>query len=292
MTRHGLVDADALAIAAIAAFGGDASAVVARVGGDLGERAGARVTAISALAAIDAGAARRERALAAAIARAPMPAGMRGVHASWIEHALDDDDAPLATRAAIATGGGANPASVWLARAAIAAAAVPALPAASATWPTSVAAAVACDGATLADWLAAIGADQLALALSAAGGDALAHAAVALGGAAGARLRAAAMRIGVAPRIGALGGARAAIARSSGVRLADGDAALVRIAARAIAPHVREAIAHRQLAVRLPPRARADPRGRARRARRRSGRSCPDVGSARRAPRRCDIVNA
>jgi hypothetical protein len=92
-----------------------------------------------------------------------------------------------------------------------------------------------------------VGADQLAVAMGAAG----AGGAEALRGAAavvGERLLRAVGRIAAAPRAGALGPVRAAIARC---RVALDERALVVIGARAIAPHT-DALARRQIAVRLP----------------------------------------
>jgi hypothetical protein len=59
------------------------------------------------------GASKQERARALAIARAPVPPGLRAIHPTWIEHALVG--LPARARAAVAAGGGA-PVDVWLAR--------------------------------------------------------------------------------------------------------------------------------------------------------------------------------
>lgn len=59
------------------------------------------------------GASTQERARALAIARAPVPPGLRAIHPTWIEHALVG--LPPRARAAVAAGGGA-PVDVWLAR--------------------------------------------------------------------------------------------------------------------------------------------------------------------------------
>ena len=59
------------------------------------------------------GASKQERARALAIARAPVPPGLRAIHPTWIEHALGG--LPASARAAVAAGGGA-PVDVWLAR--------------------------------------------------------------------------------------------------------------------------------------------------------------------------------
>jgi hypothetical protein len=59
------------------------------------------------------GATKQERARALAIARAPVPPGLRAIHPTWIEHGLAQ--LPARARAAVAAGGGA-PVDVWLAR--------------------------------------------------------------------------------------------------------------------------------------------------------------------------------
>lgn len=232
----------ALAAAAIAAFGDDGAHVLRLVGGELG--AGARA-AIAALRGLEAGEQRHTRARWAATARAPVPAGVRGIHASWIEAALDGE--PARARTAMANGGLGDGVDTWLARRVCAA--LPSLPLAVPAWPRSIDDAIACDGETLARWLAEVGADQLALALVAAGGEAIAGAATRLGPD-GARLIAAATRIQLAPRAGQLGLVRAAIARCRGIQLGDPHA-LALLGARAIAPYAGEAQRAR-LALRLP----------------------------------------
>jgi len=59
------------------------------------------------------GASKQERARALAVARAPVPPGLRAIHPTWIEHGLAG--LPERARAAVAAGGGA-PIDVWLAR--------------------------------------------------------------------------------------------------------------------------------------------------------------------------------
>ena len=59
------------------------------------------------------GASKQERARALAIARAPVPPGLRAIHPTWIEHGLGG--LPERARTAVAGGGGA-PVDVWLAR--------------------------------------------------------------------------------------------------------------------------------------------------------------------------------
>ncbi len=198
--------------------------VLARIGGPIGVRARALA---AELARMDPAQQKRTRAEWSAIARAPVPPGLRGVHATWIEHALES--MPPRAREAVATGGG-DPVSVWLARWVTAE-----LVAMPATKPGPVRVpedAAQLDHATLAAWLASIGHDQLAHAL----GDAV----LALGE----PLRVAARRILVAPRAGNLGPLRAAIRRCAGH-----DA--LEIGARTIAPHL-SAETRRQVVLRLP----------------------------------------
>ncbi len=204
--------------------------VLARIAGPLGEAARA-----AAALAPD----RATRVRWSARARTPVPAGLRGVHPSWIEAGLAA--LPPRARTAVASGGG-DRIDAWLAR--WATATIPPMPAIDEPRVTSLASALRVDAATLEAWLASTGADQLALALGAAGGGALDAAARIVGE----RLRAAALRIRHAPRLGGLGSTRAAIARC---RVTLDATALVRIGARAIAPHVT-ALPRRQLAHRLP----------------------------------------
>ncbi|HEY0194481.1 MAG TPA: hypothetical protein VGC42_25385 [Kofleriaceae bacterium] len=211
--------------------------VLARIGGALGEAARASLAG-------DRGADRGERARWAAAARTPVPAGLRGVHPSWLEAGLAG--LPPRARAAVAAGGGA-PVDTWLAR--WATAGIPPMRPAEAGRIDSPDAATRADAASLTRWLEDAGADQLAFALEAAGSGAVARAAgAAAARVVGARLLAAAARIGVAPRLGALGPVRAAIARC---RLELDARALLRIGARAVAPHL-EPLARRRIAHRLP----------------------------------------
>lgn len=181
---------------------------------------------------------RATRAGWAAAARAPVPAGLRGVHPSWIEAGL----AGLPERARVAVaGGGGDEALTWLAR--WATASIPPMPAVTAERVTSVDSATRVDAATLERWIEDAGADQLAFALAVAGGGAVAAAARVIGD----RLIEAAARIAVTPRAGALGPTRAAIARC---RVALDDRAFARIGARAIAPHV-DPLARLQIVHRL-----------------------------------------
>src|SRR5690606_8672440 len=143
---------------------------------------------------------------------------------SWIEAGLRG--LPAQARAAVA-GGELDEAGVWLAR--WACAAIPPLPAIDprSTTPASIGGAIQLAGPGLRAWLESVGIDQLAFAL----GPHAAAATTALGD----RLATAAHRIARAPREGQLGSRRAAIARAGGDL---DDLALVRIGARAIAPHV------------------------------------------------------
>lgn len=207
--------------------------VLARLAGSIGE---------AARAANAIGYDHKQRMRWASSARTPVPAGLRGVHGSWVEAGLEG--LPARARGAVASGGGIVAADAWLAR--WATSAIPPMLAVDATerWPSSIDAAVRLDAARLRAWLERVGADQLALALGAAGGDAVASAVRVVGP----TLRDAVVRIAKPPRLGALGSARAAIARS---RVELDDRALVRIGARAIAPYV-DALARLRLMHRLP----------------------------------------
>lgn len=192
-----------------------------------------------ALGLVEAGADKHARARALAVARAPVPVGLRAIHPTWIEAGLEG--LPERARAAVANAAGAatNPVDVWLARSAtahlpsmIVAPALAAMVARHAAFllvdgiPTAPAAAVVA-------WLDGIGADQLALAT----GQPLA------------RLGDAPARIQRSPRKGQLGSQRAAIARCTGVAM--DELAHVRIGARALAPRLSVQAAW-QLAVRMP----------------------------------------
>jgi hypothetical protein len=204
--------------------------VLAKLGGPLGDAARAEGAAPAD---------RATRARWAATARTSVPAGIRGVHPSWIEAGLAG--LPERARAAVASGGG-DAVDTWLAR--WATAGIPPMPAITASRVTSVDSVTRVDAIELARWLDEVGADQLALALTAAGEGAIAAAAERVGD----RLLAAAARIAVAPRVGALGPVRAAIERC---RVALDGAALHRIGARATSPHL-DALARRQIMHRLP----------------------------------------
>jgi hypothetical protein len=233
---------EALAVAATR-LGDDATRVLARLGGPLGDDAR---RAASQLARQRGDEHKATRASWAAIARAPAPPGLRGVHPSWIEAALDE--LPPRARTAVAAGGGA-PVDVWLARRACAG--IPEMPPVrrrSSTWPSSVDAATTLDAGELQAWLERVGFDQLAIVTAQAGGIDAAAAAL---GTRGDDLRAAVLRIARPPRAGSLGPARAAALRCRGLAL--DPLAIALIGARSIAPHVAMVpLARRRLALRLP----------------------------------------
>ena len=206
--------------------------VLARIGGPVGEAARAGAATLATLSERDR---RLQRAMWAAIARAPVPPGIRGIDASWIEAALLD--LPPRARDAVA-GGNLDEVSVWLAR--WACAALPALPAIDPAAVPSLATATQLSGAALRAWLEDLGAEQLAFAL----GDprAIAGAAAIVGD----RVLAAADRIAGDPA--RLGPRRAAIARC---QVTLDDRALFTIGARTIAPRL-DALTRRQLAHRVP----------------------------------------
>ncbi len=199
-------------------------AVLARIAGPIGEAARA------------ARGSRLERAEWSASARAPVPPGLRGVHPTWIEHALAE--LPARAREAVARGGG-DPVDVWLARWACAGV-IELAPVREVTAVRSIDDVLALDAAALAAWLAAIGMDQLGFVAAAAGTEAQR----ALVARFGEPLARALVRVGRPPRAGELGPLRAAVARCAGT------SDPVAIGARALAPH---ALGHAQaLALRLP----------------------------------------
>lgn len=191
---------DALAAAADR-LGADAAGVLARLGGPLGD---ATRAAAAALASLDRAARKRRSAEITVLVRAPVPAGLRGVHPTWLEHALDA--LPACARTALAAAG-IDPVDVWLAR-----------------WATAELPPLVSAQQDAVAWLADAGADQFALAL----GEQARAVPV---------LAAALDRIAKPPRIGRLGPARAAIARCRDVTL-DDDLAFVRVGSRALAPHL------------------------------------------------------
>ncbi|MBV8762713.1 MAG: hypothetical protein JO257_35845 [Deltaproteobacteria bacterium] len=174
------------------------------------------------LGLVDVGASQLDRARALAMWRAPVPPGLRAVHATWIEDGL----AGLPARARdVVAGTAASPVDVWLARSAtahlppmIVEPALAAIVGAHAAWklvdgvPTAPVAA-------LVAWLDRLGADQLAFAMT-----------------------------GASKRFAGTS-QRAAIARCTGI--AKDELMHVMIAARTLAPRLSSLAAH-QLAVRLP----------------------------------------
>ena len=222
--------------AAIAAaahkLAGDGAAVLARLGGVIGVEARA---AANVLAALDLHSARLQRAQWLATARLAAPPGFRAIHASWIEAALVD--LPARARSAVANGGDAV--DLYLARTALAG--FVAMPAA--TRLHTAADLPGLDPDALRVWLERAGADQLARAAQLAGGDVLALAEREPA------LVSALDRIAKPPRLGQLGSDRAIVKRCAGI--ANDDVRLVRLGARAVAPHVN-ALVRRQLAQRLP----------------------------------------
>lgn len=222
------------AVAAVAyKLGADGAAVLARLGGVIGNDARA---ATSALAKQAPHVARVQRAHWLAAARLPAPAGFRAIHASWIEAALADR--PARTRSAVANGGDAV--DLYLARAALAGFVAMPAGASRARVPSEL---PGLEPEALRVWLERAGADQLARAAQLAGGDVLALA--------GREpvLVAALDRIAKPPRVGHLGNDRAIVKRCAGI--ANDDVRLVRLGARAVAPHL-DALVRRQLVQRLP----------------------------------------
>ena len=199
--------------------------VLAHLGGPLGDAARAKA---AELRRVPDPQRKQARALAAALVRAPLLTGLRGIHPTWIEAALDE--LPPRARADLANPS-FDPASVWLVR--WVAASLAPMPAADLTRPRSIHDVARMSGDAIIAWLARVGADQLAFAAGApsryVGADVV-------------------TRIAQAPRAGKLGQRRAAIARCK-VELDDN--ALVTIGARTLAPHT-DAFVRRQLALRLP----------------------------------------
>lgn len=201
--------ATAVAIAA-AKLGADGASVLARLADSLGDAAR---EAAAELAQHD----KRWRLEQAAIARAPVPLGLRAVHPTWIEAVLDE--LPPRARAALASGGG-DAVDVWLAR--WATADVP--PMVTRARGRGLPAMIASEPHDLVAWLSSIGADQLAFALGAQAASI-------------ATLASAVVRIAKPPRAGQLGPRRAAITRCRDIDPAD-ELATVRVAGRALAPHL------------------------------------------------------
>ena len=202
-------------------------AVLARLGGPLGEAARA---AAAALARVAPDAQKLQRARWMAASRLVWPENFRAIHPTWIEAVLGE--LPARARTAVANGSG-DPIEIWLARRALAG--FVAMPAARDAIRTPVdVPAVPAD--PLRAWLEQIGADQLASALARIGGEDVI--------AADPRLAAARAR-GTA----GLGPPRAVVHRCSG--LVDEDTRLVRAGIRTVAPHL-DARGRRQVLQRLP----------------------------------------
>jgi len=213
--------------------------VLAHIAGPIGDAARAALAALPR----DRSEVKARRAAWAARARAPVPTGLRGAHASWIEAGLIG--LPPRARTDVATGG-RDPVGVWLAR--WACAQIPPLPSMRSDSkripithpyrtaaeiavrpPKSIDEALTLDANDLRAWLGNVGADQVA--------------ALAIGGNIEAPPLAEAMaRARQPPRAGALGPMRAILERCSGATF--DELGLMRIGARAIAPYV----ALRQLA--------------------------------------------
>ena len=245
--------AEALAVAAYR-LGDDRDGVLERLGGALGRDARERSQQLS-------GDSRRQRAEWAARARVPVPAGLRGVHATWIEAAL----AELPERARVVLAGGPGDVEsavktfdsaprpvpdalalmttqvpkgidVWLARWATAEL-VP-LPPERPGPPRTPADVAALPAGDALRWLTDVALDQLAHAL--AGRD------VPLGP----ELVQARARIALPPRAGALGPQRAALERCIDLTPFDDESRVI-AGARTVAPHL-PVLARRALALRLP----------------------------------------
>lgn len=217
----------ALAVAAYR-LGEDALRVLDRVAGPLGGEARA---AANELARHDAAAQKRLRAEWAAWARAPVPAGIRSIHPTWLEACVQG--LPPRARSAVATSGAGGPVDVWLAR--WATASFVSMPSVDPTaGPRTAKDAGALDRQAAIAWLQQVGADQCAHALgptTAALPDAV---------------RDAGARIALPPRAGHLGPVRAAIERC---QLFQGD--LLCIGANAAAPHLSPVV-RRQIVSRMP----------------------------------------
>lgn len=210
-------------------LGTDATPVLARLGGPLGD---ATRTAARDLAALPTDQRRHRRAEILAHARSPVPQGLRAIDPTWIEAALEP--LPVRARTALASPS-TDPIDVYLVR--LATASLPPMPV---TPRTPFEHLIAGDGPAVLARLAAIGADQLAFAL---GAPAATHPVLA----------AAASRIATSPRLTNLGSQRAAITRARGISLDDVPGALVIVATRALAPHLStDPLARLQLTRRLP----------------------------------------
>lgn len=227
---------------AAAASGSELAGALARLGGPLGDDVRAKVAVLAALAPP---ARKAQRAAWAAVARAPTPPGIRGVHGSWIEAALDE--LPERTRADLASGGG-DRVAVWLVRSACAA--LPPMPQVRLRDRVeSLDDVLALPSAALASWLENVGAEQVAvLAISSKTVELVRR----RPGEVGARLRAAVARVWPFFRKDLLGYPLSEVARRCGGTPLE-DLGLARIGARTIAAHAAvRSLAAEQLAYRLP----------------------------------------
>jgi hypothetical protein len=225
--------------------------VLARIAGPIGEAARDRAREIATL---DEKASRAKRASWLASARAPIPAGLRGIDASWIEAAIariahvgrevgrevgrdvGRVDALVARARRVLLDGPANDADVWLAR--WLCASVPPMLAIDERIerPRTMIEALSMSAVNLRAWLEEIGADTIAFAVG--------KSATAMSS----RLGVAAVRIAQAPRLGEMGERRSAIDRA---KITLDESALLRVGARTLGPRTSE-LERWQIAHRLP----------------------------------------
>jgi hypothetical protein len=200
--------------------------VLARIAGPIGEAARERVREIAKL---DEKPSRAKRAAWLAAARAPTPAGLRGIDAR-----VGRDAAARARRVLI--DGPTSDGDVWLAR--WVCASLPSMHAIDdrVIRPRSTSEALAMSAVNLRAWLEEVGADTIAFAVG--------KSATAMSS----RLGAAAVRIAQAPRLGEMGERRSAIDRA---KITLDESALLRVGARTLGPHTSE-LERRQIAHRLP----------------------------------------
>ncbi|MDQ3341097.1 MAG: hypothetical protein M4D80_38560 [Myxococcota bacterium] len=199
--------------------------VLACIGGPLGEAVRAEA---AALRRMPESSRKQARAMASAVVRTPLLAGLRTIHPTWIEAALGG--LPNRARSNLASPT-FDPTAVWLAR--WAAASLAPLPPVELVRPKTIDDIPRLSSESILAWLRDVGADQLAFALGAPSQWIEPHVLA---------------RIAQPPRAGNLGQRRAAIARC---KVALDDEALVIIGARALAPHT-DAFVRRHLVLRLP----------------------------------------
>ncbi|CAN5694059.1 hypothetical protein BH11MYX1_BH11MYX1_58160 [soil metagenome] len=221
--------------AVIGKLGADAEGVLSRLGGELGEAA--RI-ATAALATLDAGARKTQRARWMASARIAVPEGFRLIHPTWIEAALVE--LPTAARDAVANLA-TSPTEVWLARTAMAG--LVAMPQAHVVIAKVPAELPALAPEALQVWLERAGADQLARSAQLAGGELrkLAEG--------DPRVREAQERIALPPRVNQFGRDRAVVERCTVVP--HDETRFLRIGARAVAAHLAPLV-RQQIVQRLP----------------------------------------